>query len=177
MLDPDPDPDWMNPDPQHCPEFTLLEEELRLVEEPDGTVIQVRMKWPKEEKQGGEFTVEVFEKGGGANCPVRALKKWWATEPPREVVAPAFLRSDGSAFTGRKLNETLEELLKEHLRPGAKRLKTHSFKAAVPTMLGAAGFADKDIMAKGRWSSRAFECYVKLARTKRRAMAKVIAGE
>jgi hypothetical protein len=43
-------------------------------------------------------------------------------------------------------------------------------------MLGAAGFSDEEIMAVGRWSSRAFECYVKLARTKRRAIARTIAG-
>jgi hypothetical protein len=33
-------------------------------------------------------------------------------------------------------------------------------------MLGQAGFEDQEIMATGRWSSRVFERYIKLARTK-----------
>jgi hypothetical protein len=107
---------------------------------------------------------------------VKALKKWWSTGPPREKGAPAFRKPDGAAFTGRNLNETMGKLLTVQLGPGGKRLRTHSFRAAVPTMLGAAGFSDEEIMAVGRWSSRAFECYVKLARTKRRAMARTIAG-
>jgi hypothetical protein len=157
------------------PVFTLLDEDLTVAEGKDGAVVQVRVKWPKEEKQGREFTVEVFETGG-PNCPVRALKKWWATGPPRETGAPAFRRPEGGALTGRRLNETMERLLRPQLGRGAKRLKTHSFRAAVPTMLGSAGFSDEEIMAVGRWSSRAFECYTKLPRTRRRAMAKVIAG-
>jgi hypothetical protein len=157
------------------PVFTLLEEDLRISEELDGPVIQVRIKWPKEEKHGREFTVEVFETGG-ANCPVKALRKWWASGPPRERGSPAFRRPGGAAFTGRRLNEIMDRLLEKQLGAGRKRLKTHSFRAAVPSMLGAAGFSDAEIMAVGRWSSRAFECYVKLQRTKRRAMARVIAG-
>ena len=157
------------------PIFTLLDEDLKIIEESSGSVIQVRVKWPKEEKQGREFTVEVFETKG-VNCPVKALKKWWSTGPPREKGAPAFRKPDGAAFTGRNLNETMGKLLTVQLGPGGKRLRTHSFRAAVPTMLGAAGFSDEEIMAVGRWSSRAFECYVKLARTKRRAMARTIAG-
>jgi hypothetical protein len=160
---------------RYDPVVTLLMEDLTLVEESEGAVIQVRVKWPKEEKHGREFTVEVFETGG-ANCPVKAVRKWWATGPPREKGLPAFRRGDGAAFTGRRLNETMDFLLREHLGAAGRRLKSHSFRAAVPTILGAAGFADEDIMAVGRWSSRAFECYIKLARTKRRAIAKVIAG-
>ncbi len=114
--------------------FTLLEEDLRISEEPGGPVIQVRIKWPKEEKHRREFTVEVFETGG-ANCPVKALRKWWASGPPRERGSPAFRRPDGAAFMGRRLNENMDRLLEKQLGAGRKRLKTHSFRAAVPSML------------------------------------------
>jgi hypothetical protein len=41
-------------------------------------------------------------------------------------------------------------------------------------MLGSLGCPDEDIMVSGRWSSRAFELYLKLKRTKRAAMGKKI---
>jgi hypothetical protein len=40
------------------------------------------------------------------------------------------------------------------------------------SMLGALGYDDDDVKAVGRWSSRAFEEYLMLPRTKRIAMAK-----
>ena len=40
------------------------------------------------------------------------------------------------------------------------------------TLLGQIGFSDEEIQAMGRWSSRAFESYMKMPRTKRATMAK-----
>jgi hypothetical protein len=51
---------------------------------------------------------------------------------------------------------------------------THSFRIGLASMLGQAGFADQDIMVSGRWSSRVFEIYIKLARTKQRVMQEKI---
>jgi hypothetical protein len=95
---------------------------------------------------------------------------------PDGIESSTFRREDGSAFTGRRLNETLKKLLHGHLDYDQGRIWTHSFRSGIPSMLGAAGFSDSDIMAVGRWSSRAFECYLKLARTKRKQMARAIAG-
>jgi hypothetical protein len=41
-------------------------------------------------------------------------------------------------------------------------------------MLGKLGYSDADIKAVGRWSSRAFEEYLRLPRTKRMQIAKEI---
>jgi hypothetical protein len=41
-------------------------------------------------------------------------------------------------------------------------------------MMGALGYDDNDVKAVGRWSSRAFEEYLLLPRTKRMAIAKKI---
>ena len=42
------------------------------------------------------------------------------------------------------------------------------------SMLGALGFSDEEVKAVGRWSSRAFEEYMLLPRTKRMQMAKLM---
>ncbi len=51
---------------------------------------------------------------------------------------------------------------------------SHSFRIGVALMLGKLGYSDADIKAVGRWSSRAFEEYLRLPRTKRMQIAKEI---
>ena len=133
-------------------------------------VIQVWVKWPKENKTGGEFVVEVFESAND-HCPVKALKKWWGRNPPRQDGLPAFRRGNGVAMTGRRMNEILKDLLKGHVDYQKGRITGHSFRSGVPSILGAAGYAEEEIKVVGRWSSRAYECYTKLPRVKRREMA------
>jgi hypothetical protein len=42
-------------------------------------------------------------------------------------------------------------------------------------MMGRLGFADREVKAVGRWSSRAFEGYIRLPRTKRKLVAEKLA--
>jgi hypothetical protein len=41
-------------------------------------------------------------------------------------------------------------------------------------MLGQSGFEDQEIMASGRWSSRVFERYIKLTRTRRNLVSRKV---
>ena len=152
------------------PHFTLLNENLMVVKDGGREVIQVWVKWPKENKTGGEFVVEVFESAND-HCPVRALKKWWGRNPPREDGLPAFRRENGEAMTGKHMNSVLKDLLKDHVDYKRGKITGHSFRSGVPSILGAAGYTEEEIKVVGRWSSRAYECYTKLPRVKRREMA------
>ena len=49
---------------------------------------------------------------------------------------------------------------------------SHSFRSGVASMMGSQGFSDEEIKLVGRWSSRAFTAYTKLARTQRATMVK-----
>ena len=51
-------------------------------------------------------------------------------------------------------------------------MTSHSFRAGIASLMGVLGYSDDQIMAIGRWSSSAFERYLKLPRTKRAQMAK-----
>ena len=95
------------------------------------------VKWPKENKTGGEFVVEVFESAND-HCPVKALKKWWGRNPPRQDGLPAFRRGKGVAMTGRRMNEILKDLLKGHVDYQKGMITGHSFRSGVPSILGAA---------------------------------------
>jgi len=157
------------------PRLSLLTENVKTVKDDGQEVVQVWLKWPKENKTGGEFVVEVFP-SDNSHCPVRALKKWWRSGPPRELGMPAFRLEDGTPMTGRTFNATIRNLLRGHVNYGEGAVTAHSFRSGVPSLLGAAGHSNEDIKAVGRWSSRAYEFYTKLPRTKRREMAKHIGG-
>ena len=70
----------------------------------------------------------------------------------------------------------MKELLSPYIDYSKKKISTHSFRGGMATLLGQLGFADEEIQAMGRWSSRAFEAYLKLPRTKRACMAKKMAN-
>ena len=58
----------------------------------------------------------------------------------------------------------------------AGSLTSHSFRTGLASMMGNLGFGDQDIQAMGRWSSSAFETYLRLPRTRRAEMARRMAG-
>jgi len=154
--------------------FTLLEKDIKMVQEQEGKdVIIVNVKWPKEERKGRDVEVELYETGTDI-CPVRALRKYWRIRKRTEEEKPAFRMEDGKAFTGQMLNSMLKDLLKEHLDYNEGKILTHSFRSGITTTMGQKGWTDEQLKEIGRWSSRAYECYLKLPRTTRRPVAKGI---
>ena len=81
-----------------------------------------------------------------------------------------FRECTGECLTRRKLNTYLEDISKELTAKGLN-IKNHSFRAGVPTMMGSLGYSDSDMMAAGRWQSRAFMAYTKLPRLNRARFA------
>ncbi len=154
------------------PQFTLLNKDIKVVRdmEKGKEVIVLFLKWPKEDKAGKGIEMEVFETDNEV-CPVRALKKWWQWAGSRNPDQPAFMQPEGGAWTGKLFNKELHDLLKPHVDAKEGSITSHSFRSGVPSMLGRVGYSDAQLQAVGRWSSRAFEHYVKLPRSKRREMA------
>jgi hypothetical protein len=54
------------------------------------------------------------------------------------------------------------------------KISSHSFRIGLATTLGTLGFSADDIKEAGRWSSNAYEIYLRLPRVKRAAIAKKI---
>ena len=139
------------------------------------SVLQILIKSPKEDRIGSEVVVDVYETKGKF-CPVKHYEKWLKTCPPILSKKPAFLKPDGKPLTGREFNKILKQLLCPHIDYTRKKISTHSFRGGMATMLGQIGFSDEEIQAMGRWSSRAFESYLKMPRTKRATMARRMAA-
>ena len=160
------------------PAYTLLTEDIQLctvtVEGIRQEAVQVLVKAPKESRHGKAVVIDVYQATGHI-CPVKAFKKWVATASHREPGQPAFRQADGTPLTGKKVNKILKERLSGFVDMSLGPLTTHCFRIGLASMLGQLGHDDGEIQAVGRWSSRAFETYIKLPRTKRMAMAKKIA--
>ena len=154
------------------PDFTLLHRDITSSQQDGQTTLHIRLKCPKESRSAAATVVDIYENRSGL-CPVKAYTKWVKLKN-REKDLPAFRSFNGTPFTGAKLNRTMGVLLGPHTDKSIGYFATHSFRIGLASMLGQAGFEDQDIMTSGRWSSRVFERYIKLARTKRKVMQEKI---
>jgi len=159
-------------DPDRC----LLKRDVSVGggEEGRGGTVSVRLKCPKERKAGRPTVVDILEIGGPL-CPWKAFNRWSARTEQREDM-PMFCWQDGTPLTGRRFNEEIKRLLGDSASTSKGTISSHSFRSAVPTILGELGHSENEIKAVGRWSSRAFTAYMKGSRTQRLTMARKIAS-
>ena len=159
------------------PSFTLLQEDITLksinIGNEQTEILQIRLKSEKTDKVGAISIVDVYS-SGGTLCPVKAYKKWNNLSSTNQPKMPAFRQTNGKPLTGKKFNDILKKMLNKHLTYTNDTITSHSFRAGLPTLIGELGYADSEIQALGRWSSRAFECYLKQPRTKRHEIAQAI---
>ena len=163
---------------QFDPAYTLLAEDVCLVgdKEKGEQSLQLRIKDSKESKKGKTVIVDVFQSREDI-CPVQAFQKWCAMKPPIERGQPAFRWVNGAPLTSRRLNQVLKDRLSGYLEGANRFYTTHSFRGGAASMMGLLGYTDEEIKAMGKWTSSAFERYVKLPRSKRRAVAKDFCGQ
>ena len=161
------------------PAFTLLGKDLKLLDvDINGenvNILQVRIKSEKKDRIGVDCLIDIYESKGEL-CPIKAFKKWSKIVTHTNRNLPAFCDSQGKPFTGRRMNETLKDMLQADLKYDLGKYSAHSFRIGMASMMGQLGFSDEDVKACGRWSSRAFETYFRLPRTRRLEMARKLAA-
>ena len=159
------------------PEFTLLNRDIIMkqiiVSKTETTVLQIRLKSPKEDRIGKDKIIHIYQ-SNGIICPIKAYRRWDKLRADRNPSTPVFRMGNGRCLTGRRFNKFLKEFLGKHIDYRQGKITSHSFRAGMATLLGQIGFSDEDIMAIGRWSSDSFERYLKLPRTKRAEIARKI---
>jgi len=156
------------------PQYTLLAEHVVQSKDKEGKgIIHVTLNCPKEQKNGKAVIIDIFESSNSI-CAVKAYTRW-ASRQVLTPGAPLFRLADGTPLTGKRLNIILGKLMAN--APGTEKgtIRTHCFRIGLASELGTAGFEDGDVQVAGRWSSRAFELYMRNPRTKRAAIAKKIA--
>jgi hypothetical protein len=160
---------------QFDPAFTLLAEDVavRGAAGGQGKWLEYKIKNPKEDKAGKVAVIDVYQSIPEL-CPVRAFERWRELGPPTAVGQPAFRWGNGKPVTAAAVNRLLKERLEGFVEGAGEWFTTHSFRTGAASWLGLVGADDEEVKALGRWSSRAYEEYMKLPRTKRRAVAKLL---
>jgi integrase len=160
------------------PDFTLLGQDAKIqlcsIEGRQTKCIEIRVKNPKESKAGSIAIIDVFETGG-QTCPVKAFEKWTRLHT-RVADKPLFSEDNRKPLTGSELNKILRGLLGDIVDYRKGSITAHSFRSGLASLMAEKGMSDEDIQTAGRWSSRAFERYIKLPRTARARTAMKLRG-
>lgn len=144
------------------PRVDLLRRDKEVVERKIGTskrkILRILLKSPKESKTNKEpIKVEVFSTGN-CFCTVESFLNYERMY--------GHLLGGNAAFrngiTGNVISQNFfnKKIFCPYVKCGT--LTGHSFRSGLTSLLGEAGFEDKQIQALGRWSSDSFRHYVKL---------------
>ena len=147
---------------------TVLKKDVKVCK-PDSTgkeSVSIRIRNGKTSK-GAEELVTVYATYD-ACCPVSAVKKLQVLNKDLPNDAPAFCSKQGKNFTCKRLNVILELLTSDHFDSG--KISNHSFRAGLISYFARLGHSEIDLKTIGRWSSRAYQHYIKLGRAKRHEM-------
>ena len=162
------------------PQTTLFWSDIKMgqttIEGKNIKTLSIHVKSPKVERVGNGDNILVFEMGGFM-CPIAAMRKYRDISGLRENSDKAVFRhADKTCFTGKEMNGQLKELTKEvtSMVKGGK-VTSHSFRAGVASEMARAGCTEEELMAVGRWSSRAYMDYIKLGISHRAALAMRVA--
>ena len=112
-------------------------------------------------------------------CPIKSFQRYKKSTRNQAFCSqkPVFRTADGKAYIGKLFNQDLKDLLSsviDYNKMG--KISSHSFRIGITTMLGKLGYSD-EIMAIGRWSSSAFELYIRSPRAVRAKTAKRMAEQ
>ena len=117
----------------------------------------VRLARSKTDQFGTGCSV-VLARSDSALCPVTALMTYLRIRGM--TPGPLFVYSDGSPLSKSKLNKKLQHVLSAAGWQG--RFTLHSFRVGAASTAASLGFPDHLIKALGRWSSEAYQVYIKL---------------
>jgi hypothetical protein len=151
------------------PKETLLWKDLTFRGEDS---VLVKIKISKNRSVHGE-TVDLFKYEKANLCPVRAIIRL------RDLCKnyssgdrPVFEFENGSLLTPLIFNNCIKEFLRPYIGDHADQITSHSFRAALPSAMGADPIACKSVELKqwGRWYSDSYLLYTRLKYDQKKAL-------
>ena len=125
----------------------------------DGEIF-LRIRSHKSGHEGGDLVI-LFPYKEKTLCPVKNFNSW-ASRCSRE--GAVFARQNGDLWTKQHFNQILQALMVETgLLEENETVSGHSFRAGIPSALGALGTADGRVALSewGRWQSAAYAAYTR----------------
>jgi len=140
--------------------------------------ILVHLNITKNRSIHGE-TVDLFKYNENGLCPVSALQRWKRmSKNYASRDRPVFEFESGMLLTPLLFNKTLKDLLRPHIGVRAEFFTSHSFRAALPSAMGADPIACKSVELKqwGRWHSDSYLLYTRLKYEQKKALFYKVIG-
>ncbi|CAG2214440.1 unnamed protein product [Mytilus edulis] len=125
--------------------------------------LKINIKKSKTDQRGySTFIVINKYRDNASICPVLTLKKYLAARPAVSGCYHLFMHFDGSPLTRYQLSAMLRKSVNFCNIPNPNLLKSHSFRIGAATEASKRGINDEAIKKWGRWSSGAFERYIRI---------------
>jgi len=134
--------------------------------------VRIHVRFPKIFSALG-VKIDIFEFKGHGCCPVTCLSELRKFKEISEEnsLEPVFKFESGVLLTPQKFNSILRDLLFPILGKVAYKFSSHSFRAAIPSLLASCPdvASNDDIMNWGRWDSNAYLRYTRLKLSQRKS--------
>ena len=152
------------------PALTLCKKDVSIVKGENGEkdAVHLTIKNSKSNRTGRHEIVIIYETKD-ILCPVRAARKVIDMNKGVSPNAPFLSGAGGKPLTLNRLNDILKEATKSVPLKGT--LSGHSFRSGITSLLAKKGYSNQQLKTVGRWSSRAYQAYIKLGRSVRHEMA------
>ena len=121
------------------------------------SIITVQIKSSKTDPFGKGATI-YLGKGRSSLCPVAAILQYLAIRPSDN--GPLFIDHTGKPLTKPAFVTHIKQVLKA-VGKKSNAYKGHSFRIGAATTAAACGLEDSTIKTLGRWSSAAFQLYIR----------------
>lgn len=129
-------------------------------------IIVLNLQAPKEVKGCKDIKVDIYQNDSFTDLisAYEDLRKITTLKPENYVAS----WTSGKLITQNYMNKLLRKLLNNNSKWEGPAITTHSFRAALPTIMGALGFSEDAIKRFGRWSSSAYLAYLKKGKNQRK---------
>ena len=122
--------------------------------------LQLRIRHSKTSKSMPEQIIEIPEVDSKM-CAVKAWKKWMMMrKTKKDGTIPVFTSKDGSLVTVGDFNRKLAMLLPEE----SPKITARAFRPALATIMARQGASQDTLKSLGRWTSKAFQTYIRKGR-------------
>jgi integrase len=122
--------------------------------------LQLTLKQPKTSRTMPTQIVEIPELGKQI-CAVKAFEKWKAGRKCKhDPSTPVFTMANGDLVTTGFINRVLASLLEDE----SPKITAKAFRPGLSTILAQQGANPEELKNLGRWTSRAFEVYIRRGR-------------
>ena len=145
------------PNSGFCSNLHLSVSDVSVDKTPVPNMAIVHLARSKTDQYGKGCSV-ILARSDSALCPVTALMTYLRLRGM--TPGPLFIYSDGAPLSKCRLNKRLQHVLSAAGWQG--RFTLHSFRVGAASTAASLGFPDHLIKALGRWSSEAYQVYIKL---------------